>query len=542
MAVRVPIPIFAAFLCVLAAATPGRAANPEVPAGGFRGLLHDLENLFEFRGSDRGGDGLAVLRQRLEDKWTPPKDHCALLLQVADLEAARGNFRQAIKDMQAHIGGCELTDADKRKSFKFLGRLYLAVQPPEFDRAIEFLRKASDGGKNPDPDVYLYLGGALAITGRYDEAVVEARRAIDLAEEPREDDYRLLVFCHVMRKDYKEVAPLLEMMAELFPLRDDYLFTLALAYHELGLDRPAFLVQSFRYTLGYLNTEAELMGMADLYLVQGNPDRAARLLDKAIRNGRVRHSAHSLTKLADVRSLAREHEKAWHALAEAAAESSTSDLEFRVALTHFQDDDWDRAEKYLRRALRKGGPCMAHVLLGYTLYYKDDDFGALRQFEAARIAGCKEEADRSLRSIATEIAGPMNGLLFRRIAAAAAKDDRARTASRQALGAARKAAAARQADIRRDWLAAFERDEGTVRRYLDRGAVEEAREDRATMELLIAGLPADRLTPKALARARRLHRLSRRRVAVLEAAQSDLEQAAGVADRTRAKLAASSGP
>lgn len=543
MGLRFPVLMFAAALC-LSAAAPARAAKPEFPALDVRELIENMASPFKVRRSGKASDELETLRKRLEEKWTSPAKHCALREQVAGLEASRGNFRQAIEDLQAYVDVCKPADARKRQSFKELGQLHLALKPPEFERAIEYLRKSAADGDNPDPDVYLFLGQALAMAGRFDEAEAEARRAIERAAEAREDDYRLLVFCHMMRKDHGKAAALLEKMISMFPVRNEYLGTLGAAYYELGRYRDALVAQAFRYELGLVNTEAELVGLAQMYLADGNPHRAARILDKEIRDGNVRPTAERLKLLADMWSMAREREKARLALAEAADKGRNGELEFRLALTYFEDENWDLAEKYLRRALREGGlmqPCTAHVLLGYTLYYGDDKSGALRQFEGANNAGCREETGRSLRDIAAKISGPRGNLLFRRIAATAADGERARAASRRALDAAGKAVAARRAEVRDQWLAAYEGDRDTARRYLDGGALEAARDDHAAMALLRAGVPADELPPEDLARLRRLDRLARRRVAALEAAQSNLERAAGIAGRARQKELALSG-
>lgn len=538
MALRFPILIFAAVLCLPAAAMPGRAADPESDDAGIRDLILGILDQFKFGRSDKTTEELAIIRKRLENEWVPPIERCALLQQLAQLESSRGNYRQAIEDVRAYAGVCNPTGAEKMQTFKILGQLHMALDPPDFEHAIEFLRKSADGGDNPDPDVYLYLGMARALTGQYREAEAEARRAIERAKEAREDDYRLLLYCHVMRKDHSKTIAVLDKMLPLFPVRDEYLSALVFTYLELGRERDAFLIQVVRYELGYLNKETELVSIAYLYLLHGNPHRAARILGKEIRDGHVPRTTDRLKTLADMWSMAREHEKARLSLAEAADVGRNGELEFQVALTYYEDEDWNRAEKFLRRALREGGlkqPCTTQILLGYTLYYKDDKSGALRQFEGARIAGCQEEANRSLRSIAAQITGQHGDLLFRRIAVKAAVAERAWTASGQALKAARKALAAPRAEIRGQWLAAYERDRDTARRYLDSGALAEARDDRATMELMLAGLPADKLTPKTRGRARQLAQLSRRRVALLEGTRDNLRRAANFAARTRRK-------
>jgi hypothetical protein len=182
-----------------------------------------------------------------------------------------------------------------------------------------------------------------------------------------------------------------------------------------------------------------------------------------------------------------------------------------------------------------------------------DRAGALDRFERTLgIVLCKEEAARSLRAIAAEIAGQDSvpgpdgqrraGLLYDRIVAALRKDEHAFAASADALAAARKARAAPTPDLRDAWLSDYERAHAEAYRRLDRGALQEARDDHASTGLLLAGLPADRLTPETLRRVRHLHRLSRRRVAALEAAEKNLRDAEGLAALPRGRKTAQHAP
>jgi tetratricopeptide (TPR) repeat protein len=322
-----------------------------------------------------------LIRQTLAKDRTP--DERAVLLRLAaTIEVEMDNYPQAIRDIEASNQTGVLTDIEKAENFFFLGRLYLGLEPPNYAKAIENLRAFIRVADNPSPDAYFYLGQALAMTGNFREALPNAQKAIELSKTPKESHYRLLLFCYSELNDYRNVVTLVERMLVLFTIKDEYLSQLAAGYQELGREKEAFLVQAFRYELGFLDSEGELTGIADYYVMYENPNRAARILEKEMNAGRVSRSQKNLEKLGNMYFLSREYEKARRYLTAAAVKSPKGELDFRIAQTYFEDENWNMAENHFRKSLSKGGlkePCQARLLLAHTLNNKENREGALER-------------------------------------------------------------------------------------------------------------------------------------------------------------------
>ncbi|MFP3943316.1 MAG: tetratricopeptide repeat protein [Alphaproteobacteria bacterium] len=478
------------------------------------------------------------------------KDERAVLLRFkAQLEVELDNFPQAIRDIEASNATGVLDDVEKAENYYFLGRLYLGVEPPNYAKAIENLRRFIQVAENPEPDAYFYLGQALALMGNFREAITNAQKAIELSKQPKENHYRLLLFSYSELENYQRVVSLVERMLTLFNIKDEYLSQLAAGYQELGRDRDAFLVQAFRHELGFLDTEGELVGIAELYLTYENPYRGARILEKEMNAGRVSRDKENLEKLGNMWFLAREYKEARKYLSAAASRANTGELDFRIAQTYFEDENWDRAETHFRRALNKGSlkePCQARVLLAHTLNSKDNPDAALEQFRiAARSKACETEALQwveylELQAIIkqkTENFQLMTDVIEERKKAgiAVSDDENVHAIAEEALEAAQAALDADSGQIRQRKLSEYERARDSARRRLNAGALDEAKKDLESVNAVIQRARQANLTEDEQNMVGQLEKMANRRVKALEEAQGDLEKAAEVAKQARAK-------
>jgi len=495
-------------------------------------------------------EALRLLKKMLKSTELTPKERADLLRFKAQLDVQLGNFKEAIKDIEAAIESGALTDIEKQENYYFLGRLYLGIEPPNYAKSIEYLRKFIAAADHPDPDAWFYLGQALAMTGKFREAIPQAKKAIALSKEPKENYYRLLLFCYSKLKDYEQVASLAERMLMMFAVKDEYLSQLAAGYQALGRDKDAFRVQAMRYELGFLNSEEELVGIADLFLIYENPHRAARILEKEMKAGRVRRTKKNLEKLGNMWFLAREYDKALTYLREAAGKSNRGMFDFHIGQMLFEREDWSRAELHFRRALKKGGlkePCGVHMLLAHALHNQGRDGDAREEFQRAARAGsqaCTDEARRWAEYFNPYIDGPkteafgfMTRVLnaLRKSAVAAADDDNVRALAGEVLEAAEAALNADSERTRKGKLSEYERGRELAMRHLNAGALGDARDDRVVAERLIAEAAKKDLTPDEIKMVHRLDESTRDRIEALEAARVDLEKAAKFAAEARAR-------
>lgn len=491
-------------------------------------------------------EAMAGIRQCLAGERTP--DERAVLLRfAAQLEVELGNYPAAIRYIEESFQ-TPLTDIEKAENYFFLGRLYLGIEPPNYAKAVENLRKFISVAKNPDPDAYFYLGQALAMQGQYREAIPNGQKAIELSKTPKENHYRLLLFCYSELNDYRQVVSLVERMLTLFSVKDEYLSQLAAGYQELGREKEAFLVQAFRYELGFLDSEGELVGMAELYQIHENPHRAARILEKEMKAGRVRKNEKNHEKLGNMWFLAREYNEARNYLKLAAVESRKGELDFRIGQTYFEDEEWKQAETHFRRALTKGvkEPCQARVLLAHTLVNQENPQGAIEEFKrAAQSKLCAREArdwvtylelQEQVRIYQTSVLVMRKAIAqLQKISAPASDDENVRAISIEAVEAAQAALDAESGQVRASRLSEYERARDSALRRFSAGAMEEARADLEETNKTLAEARAEKLPEQDQNLLNRLEEMSKGRVKALEEAQANLDKAKKIADQARAK-------
>lgn len=188
-----------------AAAQPSKAEPPV--------LRRDSDDQFR--------DQLRQIRRQLADNPTP-NERALLLRKAADLEIILGNFWQAARDIEATFETGVLRSGQKAENYYLLGGLYLSMRQPNYEKSIKNFEKYLKVAINPNPDAYFYIGQAQALQGKCREAISSTQKALKLTQKPRENHYRLLLFCYRYLRRYRDQVVLLERMAKLFPPRDEY--------------------------------------------------------------------------------------------------------------------------------------------------------------------------------------------------------------------------------------------------------------------------------------------------------------------------------
>ena len=319
------------------------------------------------------------------------------LAQIWNLEAytyyQEENYPQAIRSYEnllAQGKKDELPEALVQSTLKTMAQLYFTTE--EYGKALSTVRELMAMLEDPAADVYMLLGQAYFQQGDYDSALGPITTAIGKYKEqgrtPKENWLLILRVIHYEKKDYAKMADVLKELIRYYP-RDKYLLTLAAAYSELGQTKKQLVLTEALYESGFLNTSNHLVNMANLYLLHEIPYKAAVLLDKEMRDGRIDTTARHLRLLSQAWYQAREDDKAIPPLRRAAELSQDGELFVRLAQSHINLEQWDEAVIAVREGLRLGGvkrPDTAHVMLGMALFNQ-------KKFRASRNAFREALAD-----------------------------------------------------------------------------------------------------------------------------------------------------
>jgi tetratricopeptide (TPR) repeat protein len=280
----------------------------------------------------------------------------------------------------------------------------------DYEGALVTIRQLIAAISEPSPDVMMIEGQALFQLGRYDEALKPIKTAIEMYREqgatPKENWLLLLRVIYFEQKDYESMIEVVKELIKYYP-KDTYVLTLAGIYSELGDTKKQLALTEVLYEKGYLNTASHITNLANLYLLHGEPYKAAKLLDKEIGAKIVEGNERNLRLLSQAWYQAREDEKAIPPLEQAAEMSQDGELYVRLAQAHINLEQWADAANAVQKALKLGGlkrDDQANIMLGMALFNQKRLEQARRAFErAAQDNRSKHAANQWIAYVDSEI-------------------------------------------------------------------------------------------------------------------------------------------
>ncbi|MEX2496278.1 MAG: tetratricopeptide repeat protein [Woeseia sp.] len=265
----------------------------------------------------------------------------------------------------------------------------LSTMQEEYREALRYLDQWFAMESNPPPEPYILYAQNLYQVDRYGDMIEPIERAMEIARSRdvpiKEDWYVLLNFAYFQQENYAMVRDIHKILLQNWP-KKRYWFTLAGAYTELGEDQNLVAAYDAAHTQGLLTTESELVTMAQLYMQQEVPYKAAQLLETELERGRVEKNEKNYRLLSQAWSLAMEDEKAIPALEQAARRSDDGEMYVRLANSHLNLGQYRECADAAREGLQAGdlkSPDNAQISLGMCLYNLGEYEQAINAFTAA---------------------------------------------------------------------------------------------------------------------------------------------------------------
>lgn len=351
-------------------------------------------------------DELAAARQELEridPSLLNPYEAAVIYRLIAYAAFGLNDYPAAIAAFQAAVDQ-EALELGDETSVRF-NIAQLQASQGEWNEVVDALNQWFRYVEKPNPLAYYLLAIAYFQLDETDLALVPARKAVELSEEPREGWLQLLSALYTQKQDYANALPVLEELVTLFP-KKQYWTQLSLIYAARESYENSLTVQQLAYTQGLLTEGEELLRLARSYLYHELPYDAAKVLSKGLADGRIAAEVETLELLANSWISAREYERALAPLEKAAELSENGKLFVRLGRVYIQRERWSEAAQYLERALEKGGldePGEAEILIGISLY-SDGHPGAARSWfaRAREHEPSRAEAETWLQHLARE--------------------------------------------------------------------------------------------------------------------------------------------
>jgi len=395
--------LIAALLC----ASASSAGEQTLPRATYE-RLQQAQQLIE---NGDTGKALVELRTLLTDTQDSRYAQAVVLQTIAHAHIGRDDYQAAIPALQRSLAlGMLPTDAQQRLRHN-LAQLLLATE--QFKAAVgvlgQYLSAAKKNGQTVKAEIHAMLGGAHLRLENYQAAIEPLSKAIALSDNPRENWYQALLGARHAVEDYKACAQLLHRMIELFPRNDRYWQQLAGIELTRGRHAEALAVMELAHRRGHLQSEQQLLQLAQLYLHRSEPFKAAQLIEAEIAKRRINSSAKNWRLAADAWQQARETERAIHALQQALNHGEAPRTSLRLARLYLEDDRPAEAADVLDRLLHKGKPNAeeegkAWLLLGIAQHANHADADAALSFRrASRFEVSRKDAGQWLAYLETEV-------------------------------------------------------------------------------------------------------------------------------------------
>ena len=287
----------------------------------------------------------------------------------------------------------------------------LLTMEENYDEAIKLMDQWFALESNPGPQPYILYAQNLYQVNRYNEMIKPIETAMAVAEKRsltvKEDWFVLLNFAYFQQEDYKKVRDIQKILLLSWP-KKRYWISLAGAFTELGEEHNLLTSYDVAHTQGMLEKESELVTMAQLYMQNEVPYKAATLIDKEMASGRVAKNAKNYRLLSQAWSLSMEDEKSIPALKEAARMSDEGELDLRLGNAYLNLGQYGECISAVQGGLRKGhikSPDNAQISLGMCLYNQKKYRDAIKAFrEAAKTKKSRRIAGQWIAVIESDIA------------------------------------------------------------------------------------------------------------------------------------------
>lgn len=289
-----------------------------------------------------------------------------------------------------------LAEAVVQSTLKTLAQLYFIKE--DYAAALGAVNRLIARLQEPDTSVYMLQGQAYYQLGQYDKALAPIKTAVEKSkaqgQTPKENWLLLLRAVYFERKDYKSMVPLMKELIRYYP-KDSYVLTLAAIYSELEDTKKQLALTEVLYEKGYLQGERHTINLANLYLLHGQPYKAAKLLKQETEQQRLPASEANLRLLAQAWYQAREDAAAIEPMRRAAEMSGDGELFIRLAQSYINLEQWPEAAEAIQNGLLKGGvnkPNTAKIMLGMALFNQHKLDAARTTF--AEVAKSEAAGDR----------------------------------------------------------------------------------------------------------------------------------------------------
>lgn len=267
-----------------------------------------------------------------------------------------GNYKSALSEYNRVIKDpTGIPEGVYNQTFYTIAQLYFQLE--NYKSALKYAQRWFDATPEPPADAYILIAQAHYALRNYNKALPLLKKGIkmytDEGRKPKENWLVLLRGIYYEKNDNKNMFPVVQQLVELYPRRQ-YLLALAGLYSEFGRRDKMTAVLEAVYEMNLLKGKGkQMVNLANLYMLQEVPYKAAKVLDKEMKSGEVQKTEKNYRLLAQAFMLSKEYDKALSPMSQAARISGDPNRYNELGQSYIALDKWDEAAKALTTALDK---------------------------------------------------------------------------------------------------------------------------------------------------------------------------------------------
>lgn len=235
----------------------------------------------------------------------------------------------------------------------------LSMQQQDYKQALVFLKDwQANNGKALKAPQHVMFAQVYYQDKAFEQSIEHLEQAIVLAkadnQTPKENWLILQRAAYYELKQPEKVTQVMEELVKLYQ-KPQYWLQLAAMYGEIGQEKKQLGAMETAWQAGYVTKSTDIIMLAQLYLFNELPYKAATLLDEAIAQGIVVADEKRIQLMAQAYVMAKEDEKAIPVLQKGAELADNGVFDERLAQAYLNTEQWELTITSAKKAIKRGG-------------------------------------------------------------------------------------------------------------------------------------------------------------------------------------------
>ena len=343
--------------------------------------LEDVQQLMEAEQYQEAKAGLEALVVNTRDL---PYDFAVANQYLAHTSILLDDTDRARTALEAALEVSELPVETRTDLNIFYGTILLGDE--EYERAKGVLEDWFAAAEKPKPGQIFSVAYANYMSGDKLRAEFLIERVLGMSAELKDSWYQLYYQILFDLKKFEAAENVLKGLVWRNPASVAFWRMLVSHYLQLEDSSKALATFMVAFQSNLVDKESDLEQIISLYGYVDVPEKAARLLEQWIADGKLPGDADTLKQLGSMWLLARERENALHVL-ERAADLAPDGRTFEMlGGIFFEDENWSKSYAAYQRALSVGGledPLRISLLAGISAFQSGNKEDARQALQVA---------------------------------------------------------------------------------------------------------------------------------------------------------------